>query len=154
MELLHPDDRDGYVSAYVAAADARQPFSAEARFRHVDGEYRWFLMTGTPRVLDGAYQGHVGTGLDITDLKRAYEERLIAQKLESVGLLAAGVAHDFNNLLGAIVVRADSALSEMAPGAPAVEDVDRDPGNRPSCSGHRLTNDDVREQRECANYSD
>ncbi|HEY6011275.1 MAG TPA: PAS domain S-box protein, partial [Nitrospirota bacterium] len=41
--------------------------------------------------------------VDITDRKRAEEERLKRHMLESIGILAAGIAHDFNNLLNVIV---------------------------------------------------
>jgi PAS domain S-box-containing protein len=123
MEIVHPDDRDSYVATCFAAFDSRQPFSAEARMRRADGEYRWCLVSGVPRVVDGVYQGHVGTSLDITDLKLAYEQRFNAQRLESLGLLAARIAHDFNNLLGAMVVRAESALGDLQPDAPAAEDM-------------------------------
>lgn len=48
------------------------------------------------------YQGKdaiLSIGRDITDRKRAEEERLKLKKLESVGVLAGGIAHDFNNVL-------------------------------------------------------
>lgn len=40
---------------------------------------------------------------DVTAVRRAEEEMVRAQKLESVGLLAGGIAHDFNNFLMAIL---------------------------------------------------
>ena len=40
---------------------------------------------------------------DITDMKRAEEERVRITRLESIELLAGGIAHDFNNQLTAIV---------------------------------------------------
>ena len=63
------------------------------------------------------YAGHVGTVLDITDLKRRQEEHLARQKLESLGTLAGGIAHDFNNLLGGILSQTELALAELAEGA-------------------------------------
>jgi PAS domain S-box-containing protein len=59
----------------------------------------------------------VGCCMDFTDVKRAQEEALARQKLESVGTLASGIAHDFNNLLGAVAAQADLALAEYASGA-------------------------------------
>ena len=41
--------------------------------------------------------------VDLTDRKKAEEERLKGHMLESIGLLAGGIAHDFNNLLNVIV---------------------------------------------------
>ncbi len=40
---------------------------------------------------------------DVTERKKIEEERIRAEKLESVGVLAGGIAHDFNNLLTAIL---------------------------------------------------
>ena len=66
------------------------------------------------------------TSIDITDRKRADEEKLAlerqvwyAQKLESLGVLAGGIAHDFNNLLMTILGNADLALDELSPMSPA-----------------------------------
>ena len=40
---------------------------------------------------------------DITNSKKAAEEQLRTQQLESLGVLAGGIAHDFNNLLCGVV---------------------------------------------------
>jgi PAS domain S-box-containing protein len=60
---------------------------------------------------------------DLTERHRVYEERRrleeranSAQKLETLGVLAAGIAHDFNNLLHIILAHADLALhAEVSP---------------------------------------
>ncbi len=40
---------------------------------------------------------------DVTERRRAEEERQKAEKLESLGLVAGGIAHDFNNILTTIL---------------------------------------------------
>jgi PAS domain S-box-containing protein len=69
-------------------------------------------------------------GYDITDRKRAEEERVLleaqiqhAQKLESLGVLAGGIAHDFNNLLMAILGNADLAMMDLSPASPVRENL-------------------------------
>src|ERR1700756_4955216 len=47
----------------------------EYRLRRFDGEYRWVLDTGVPRFrIDGAFEGYIGSAIDITEEKRATEE--------------------------------------------------------------------------------
>ena len=53
---------------------------------------------------------------DITEQKRAEEDRLILNKLESTGILAAGIAHDFNNLLTMILLNLELAQTLIPPG--------------------------------------
>ncbi len=61
-----------------------------------------------------------GTFLEITDLKRAEEEKARieeqyhqAQKVESIGRLAGGVAHDLNNLLSPILGYGELLLEDL-----------------------------------------
>jgi PAS domain S-box-containing protein len=68
--------------------------------------------------------GVIGLAHDVTELQRATEEQrrlqeevFQAQKLESLGLLAAGLAHDFNNLLVGMLTAADLLRRDLAPGS-------------------------------------
>ena len=125
LEAVHPDDLESVHSRYLTAVEGRRSFRIECRVRRANGQYRWILHTGLPRFVDGVYSGHIGTSIDITDLKRSQERAAAAQKLESLGALAAGMAHDFNNLIGSIFVASDLAISELPPDSPARENIDR-----------------------------
>jgi len=106
------------------AFQTRGAYQQEHRWRRADGEYRWLLCTGVPRVTEvDVFEGYVGCSIDITDHKRHQEQLLAAQKLESLGVLAGGIAHDFNNMLAAILTTAESALDGLSEGAPAREEL-------------------------------
>jgi len=53
---------------------------------------------------------------DITEHKRAEEDRLILNKLESTGILVGGIGHDFNNLLTMILLNLEVAQTLIPPG--------------------------------------
>lgn len=74
---------------------------------------------------EGRIVGLVGTMIDITERRKAEEERRRlelqlqhTQKLESLGVLAGGIAHDFNNILTGILGNADLALMKLTPESP------------------------------------
>ncbi len=79
----------------------------------------------------GGVVGTVGLAREITERKRAEEQRQLlerriqeTQKLESLGVLAGGIAHDFNNLLVGVLSNSELALEALgrAPGqGPIVE---------------------------------
>ena len=125
-ESVHPDDLAACFQTYSSAFDARQPFQMEYRLRRADGEYRWLVDNGVPRFTSSdAFRGYIGSCTDITDIKQNHERMLATQKLESLGLMAAGVAHDFGNLLGSIFAESDLALSEMPPESPGRGNLER-----------------------------
>jgi PAS domain S-box-containing protein len=123
--LIHPEDLAVKYPDYIPLIKSGQPYQVEYRVRRVDGEYRWFLDSATPRnAPDASFAGYVGIAVDITDLKRNHSRILASQKLESLGALVAGVAHNFNNAIGTIVSEADLALSEIEPDTPAYRNVE------------------------------
>ena len=114
---VHPDDLKGCLASYTASFEATPPQKChiEYRLRRMDGEYRSVVYNGVPRYEPGsAFAGYVASVIDVTDVKRAQEEELARQKLESLGVLSAGIAHDFNNLLGSVIAEAGLAEAELA----------------------------------------
>ena len=114
-ESVHPDDVDACLATYSASFEARGTCHLEYRLRRADGEYRWVVCHGVPRFApDGVFAGYIASCIDVTDTRRAQEEELARQKLESVGVLANGIAHDFNNLMGGILASSELALAGRA----------------------------------------
>ena len=72
---LHPEDVAPCTEAFAHAHAERAFLSQLCRLRRHDGTFRWILLEGTPRFdAAGAFLGHVGHCLDITELKQAEEE--------------------------------------------------------------------------------
>jgi PAS domain S-box-containing protein len=83
--FIHPDDAPTYVNSFMSSLNDHRPFSAEARVRRADGQWRWIESHAEPRSsIEGAFLGFVGITQDITKRKQAEQElRELNATLES-----------------------------------------------------------------------
>lgn len=100
VELVHPEDAAAAV--YFLDAQRRQPDANEIialRLRHAGGAWRHFEVAAKNVLNDGRVTAIVATARDITERKLLEKQLEQAQRLTSLGRLAATVAHEFNNVL-------------------------------------------------------
>jgi len=120
IQVIHPGDRRRISREYLNAVAGRNTFRSECRVLHRDKTIHWLVFRGRVDQNESGTQAVLTSiVVDITYRKRLDEQRLQAQKLESLGVLAGGIAHDFNNLLLAIAGNAKLALSDLPENAPA-----------------------------------
>jgi PAS domain S-box-containing protein len=121
IEGVHPDDVQGCFDGFLPAFHAREPFRMEYRLKRVDGEYRWMIESGIPRYTGaGEFAGYIGSNIDITDHKRAAEERERLRQLEAdlayinrvsmMGELTASLAHEVKQPIASSVINAKTCV--------------------------------------------
>ncbi|MFZ0451339.1 MAG: ATP-binding protein, partial [Desulfatiglandaceae bacterium] len=116
---VHPDDLEKVTQEVTSSSgkEGMEDFGHKPyRIFTKDGETKWLDdMTFIRRNEKGDITHYQGIVLDITERKKAEEELLRAQKLESLGILAGGIAHDFNNILTTILGNVSMARMQVAP---------------------------------------
>jgi PAS domain S-box-containing protein len=132
-DAVHPEDRQAYADRWRASLAAGEPFESEARFRSVNGEYRWLLARAVPfRDVRGQIVRWYGLLTDIADRKRAEEERARLHELEAelahinrvsiMGELAASIAHEVNQPLSGVVNNGSACLRWLAANVPNLDE--------------------------------
>jgi len=130
-DLVHPEDRDGFLASRSRAIETLEVQTTEFRLVRTDAEIVWVLERKHAFAgADGKAARMLAAMFDITDRKRAEEalgqmegQLRRAQRLEALGTLAGGIAHDFNNILGAVIGYGEMALRNARQGSRLQRDV-------------------------------
>lgn len=129
-ELIGRNYRDFMTWTDAAKADelftrvyrTGEPVKAyDLKFVTADGAERHIEISVSAVPGSGRAAGFRGICRDVTQRKRAEEELLKLQKLESIGVLGGGIAHDFNNILTAIQGNISVAKLHLNPDEKAFE---------------------------------
>ncbi len=122
-EVMHPDDRKGWESAWSAAIARGQALEVECRLRRHDGQYRWHLWRVVPEHDEhGTRIGWLGTSVDCDDLKTAISSR---------DDFLSAASHELRTPLTSLNLQLQSVLlkvdadERMAPLRPKLESAER-----------------------------
>ena len=115
LDFVHPDYR-GLVSERITSAfDEGAPNPpVEEVFVRCDGSPVHVEVSSVAYTIGGKKALQI-VARDISDRKKIQNERIRAQKLESLGVLAGGIAHDFNNILTSILGNLSVARMRIEP---------------------------------------
>jgi PAS domain S-box-containing protein len=76
-DAIHSEERERIVRKWYGGVRGNRPFNLEYQFHRPDGSSTWVLGQATAEFSDaGEISGYVGTITDITERKRAEEERM------------------------------------------------------------------------------
>lgn len=111
MRRVHEDDRRRVRDRIEHALAEPGGFEAEFRIVWPDGTVRWLLSLGAvDRNDDGEPIRLNGIIQDVTERKDSDSALRRAQRLASLGTMAAGIAHEINNPIAAVLNSAEAAL--------------------------------------------
>jgi PAS domain S-box-containing protein len=128
---VHREDREGTWNRIQRGISERTDFELDYRTVHPDGTIKYVHALGHPVFnAAGDLVEFLGTSIDVTERRRAEDARLDAQnslahanRVTTMGQLAASIAHEVNQPIAATVTNAQSALRWLDRRPPDLEEV-------------------------------
>jgi predicted ATPase/signal transduction histidine kinase/ActR/RegA family two-component response regulator len=124
-QRVHPEDVARWRQVVERARHEGQDFSHEYRLQMPDGRVKHLHVVAHALRTESGDIDFVGAVKEVTAEKQAQAERELlgqrvrqAEKMESVGRLAAGIAHDFNNVLAGVFAYGEMLFEETAEHSP------------------------------------
>jgi PAS domain S-box-containing protein len=125
FQRLHPDDRPGFRELIQTAIREKAEWETDYRIVHPDGPVRDIHVVGHPVLsTSGDLVEFVGTVIDVTERKRAEQERARLHQLEAdlahtnrvstLGEMAASLAHEIKQPITAAITSANSCIEWLA----------------------------------------
>ncbi|MGH7256475.1 MAG: CHASE3 domain-containing protein, partial [Nitrospirales bacterium] len=124
-QAIHPDDREPVREEFTRAAEEGRPFEKVFRFQHRDSTIKKVLSRAIPiRDNQGKTVMYQGFNVDITALDQMQIQLSRAERLATLGQVAAGIAHEIRNPLVGIGSTASLLLEEAEKQDPRQQDLE------------------------------
>jgi PAS domain S-box-containing protein len=124
-QRIHPEDQDRVLNEFAEAVKEDKPYETIFRFLHQDGTVRKILSRRIPiRDEQNRLIMYQGFNIDITALDRMQTQLSRAERLATLGQVAAGIAHEIRNPLVGIGSTASLLRDEIASSDPRRTDLD------------------------------
>lgn len=126
LSLLPETERGRILPVFIRALRGDPTTNFEVRVpRRGGGHARLVINTASILAPDGETEGVIAIGRDLTELRELEEQVIQAEKLATLGQLAAGVVHELNNPLTSISVYAEYLLRKGERGGQDAADLEK-----------------------------
>ncbi len=114
VEFMPEQDRARLLPVFISALRGESATNFEVRLpRHKAGYARVAFNTASMLNPAGEVEAVIAIGRDLTEVRELEEQIIQAEKLATLGQLAAGVVHELNNPLTSISVYSDYLLRKL-----------------------------------------